>query len=98
LDKRLEGTWVSDMQDKATRDNIGDVKMIFTSDGKLVYEINTGNTLQKINMIWWTEGDTLFTDQPSHPRQESTKYTFENDNNTLVLEFEGEKTRFKRKV
>lgn len=95
VDTRLEGTWISDRNDEITINSIGDVKMTFTSDGKLIYEIMESDTAQRINLIYWISGDTLFTDQPSHPRKESTKYRYE-DHDTLILESEGTITKFKK--
>jgi hypothetical protein len=95
LDKRLEGVWASDMEDETTRNSIGNVTMVFTNDGKLVYEILEGAKVQRMNMVYWTSGDTLYSDQPSNPRQESTKYKFEN-NSSLNLEYDGVITKFKK--
>ncbi|WP_419803437.1 hypothetical protein [Mucilaginibacter sp.] len=95
FDKNLEGVWISDIKDEATISNIGNVLMTFTNNGKLIYEIMDGDKLQRINMVYWTSGDTLYSDQPSSPKQESTKYMFDNED-TLVLEFGGDKTKFKR--
>src|SRR6476661_11111019 len=96
IDKQLEGAWISDSEDEATKNNIGNVTMTFTKDGKLYYEIQEGEKLQRLNMVYWTSGDTLYSDQPSSPRQERTKYKIEKEGR-LTLEYEGTITKFKRR-
>jgi hypothetical protein len=95
FDKQLEGVWISDSEDETTRNSVGNVTMTFTKDGKLFYEVHEGDKVQRMNMVYWTNGDTLYSDQPSSPRQESTKYKIEN-NGSLTLEYEGTITKFKR--
>jgi hypothetical protein len=95
FDKRLEGVWTSDMEDETTKDCVGNVTMTFTKDGKLLYDIREGERLQRMNMIYWTSDDILYSDQPSSPRQTSTRYKIENDD-ALTLEYEETITKFKR--
>lgn len=95
LDKRLFGVWVSDIDDEKTKLNIGDVKMTFTYDGKLIYDAHESDKIQRINMIFWTEGEFVFTDQPSHPNVEKTKFSLPSEE-TLILEFGGVQSIFRR--
>jgi hypothetical protein len=95
FDKQLEGAWISDSEDKTTKNSIGDVTMTFTKDGKLFYDVHEGDKVQKINMVYRTHRDTLYSDQPSNPRQAGTKYKIENNVN-LTLNYEGAITKFKR--
>jgi hypothetical protein len=95
FDKQLEGAWISDSEDKTTKNSIGDVTMTFTKDGKLFYDVHEGDKVQRINMVYRTHGDTLYSDQPSNPRQEGTIYKIENNVN-LTLNYEGAITKFKR--
>ncbi len=69
--------------------------MIFTNDGKLTYLIHTGDKTQVINLVYEVSGDQLITDQPSSPKREITKFSFE-ASDVIVLDYNGEKTRFKR--
>jgi len=69
--------------------------MVFTNDGKLIYSIHTGGKTQVINMVYEVSGDQIITDQPSSPRREASKFSFE-PNGILVLDYNGEKTRFIR--
>ena len=69
--------------------------MVFTNDGKLIYSIHTGGKTQVINMVYEVSGDQIITDQPSSPRREVSKFSFE-PNGILVLDYNGEKTRFIR--
>jgi hypothetical protein len=89
LDSKLFGNWVGIVDGE-------DVSMTFTKDGKLIYEINTGGKVQRINMIFETVDNIIISDQPSHPNKEKTKYKFENDR-TLLLDFNGVLTRFIKK-
>ena len=69
--------------------------MVFTNDGKLIYSIHTGDKTQVINMVYEVSGDQIITDQPAHPRKEISKFYFE-PSGILVLDYQGEKTRFMR--
>lgn len=92
LDSRLFGNWRSDQTDEITKQTLGDVTMTFTPSGRLVYKIKESEKVQIINMTFWTEGEYIISDQPSHPRKERIRFTIEDER--LILEFEGEKTRF----
>ncbi|MDP1802117.1 MAG: hypothetical protein Q8L81_12240 [Bacteroidota bacterium] len=96
FDERLFGIWISDTNDEITKKAIGDTSMTFTEDGKLIYDVLESEKIQRINMIYWTEGDIIFTDQPSNPREEKTQYSFPNKDN-LLLSFGGQLTRFNKK-
>ena len=69
--------------------------MVFTNDGKLIYSIHEGDRTQVMNLVYEVSGDQIITDQPSNPRKEVTKFYFE-PNGILVLDYQGEKTRFAR--
>ncbi len=69
--------------------------MLFTNDGKLIYSIRTGGKTQVINMVYEVSGDQIITDQPSHPQKAISKFYFE-PSGILVLDYQGEKTRFMR--
>jgi len=69
--------------------------MEFTNDGKLIYSVDTGDKIQVINMVYEVSGDQIVTDQPSHPQKAISKFYFE-PSGILVVDHEGEKTRFMR--
>jgi len=69
--------------------------MVFTNDGKLIYSIHTGDKTRIINMVYEGSGDQIITDQPSSPRREITKFSFD-PSGILVLDYNGEKARFTR--
>ena len=96
LDSRLFGAWISDQADEITRQTLGDVTMTFTPSGELTYKIKESDRIQIINMTFWTENDYIISDQPSSPRKERTRFVLEDDR--LILEFEGQKTRFLKSV
>ena len=91
----LIGTWSSDINDKITLDSVGNCKMTFTKNGELIYDIIENNKIQRINMVYFIKEDVIYSNQPSSPKQEKTKFTFYNEY-TLILEFEGQSTKFKR--
>ena len=69
------------------------VGMEFRPDGRMAYVILSGNKTQTIRLTYRVEGDVLITDQPSHPREERTRFRFDADG-TLVLSYEGSESRF----
>ena len=69
--------------------------MVFTEDGELIYSIHSGDRTEIINLVYEVSGDQLITDQPSSPRKEISKFYFE-PNGILVIDYQGEKTRFMR--
>lgn len=91
----LVGIWNSDLSDELTKNTIGNVTMTFTEDGQLIYDIDAGDKIQKMNLVYKVSGDTIISDQPSHPQEQRTKFKIENGNK-LTMEFEGEKTIFVR--
>lgn len=93
MEKRIIGVWKSDLLDESTRINIGNILMEFTENGKLIYKIF--ENVQIINMVYHLIDDVILSDQPSSPQVQKTKYKFQ-DNNILLLEFDGEITAFKR--
>ena len=95
MDSSLTGSWNSDETDEATRKALGKVTMIFTEDGELIYNIFEGGKEQRMNMVYKVQGDTIISNQPSHPQEQRTRYKIENGDK-LILYFEGEKTIFNR--
>jgi hypothetical protein len=94
-DNPLVGEWYSDLTDEKTKGTIGDVIVTFTNDKKLIYAIVDGHKKQIINMVYFIDGNTLITDQPSNPQKERTEYYFINAD-TLILKFNNEESRFVR--
>jgi hypothetical protein len=72
-----------------------EVTMSFGLNGELVYTIDTEEKTQFINLVFEISEDTLITDQPSAPQKEYTKFYFESDN-LLVLDYDGDQTKFQR--
>ncbi len=95
IDQRLIGVWASDLADELTVSNLGNVKITFSDTGDLTYDIIEDGKTQRINMVFWTEGNTVISDQPSHPKKEKTKFEFESERK-LILEFGGERAVFLR--
>lgn len=96
MNNELVGTWNSDLDDQQTKNSIGKVVMTFTADGQLIYDSYEGDKIQRINLIFTTDGNIIISDQPSHPQEQQTEFKIEN-NDKLIMGFEGEKTVFTRK-
>ena len=95
MNSNLIGSWNSDETDEATQKALGKVTMTFTEDGKLIYDLFEGGKQQRMNMVYKVQGDTIISDQPSHPQEQRTRYNIENGDK-LILDFEGQKTIFNR--
>jgi uncharacterized protein (TIGR03066 family) len=89
-EERLLGKWRSDRE--ATRE---DVTLEFSKDGSLTYTIHSEASDQSIFLRFRIEGDVIITDQPSAPREETTKYEIAPDGR-LVLTHQGEATAYGR--
>ncbi|MCI1267235.1 MAG: hypothetical protein LKG19_11735 [Saprospiraceae bacterium] len=83
LESKLLGSWIADS-----------IKMTFTSNGKLIYEISENDKVSIINMTYELSGDIILTNQPSHPRTEKTRYDI--TDNILTLDFNGEISKYKK--
>jgi len=94
-EKQLIGDWFSDLNDERTAVEMGDIKMSFNNNGKLIYEISEAGKKQIIYLTFLIQGDKLITDQASYPKKEETEFYFD-ESNRLILKFEGKKTRFIR--
>ena len=97
MQTKLIGLWESDETDILTIKTLGKVTINFTVDGKLIYDIHEGDKLQRINMVYKVVGNTIISDQPSHPQEQKTAYKFVTEDK-LMLEFDGEQTLFNRQI
>lgn len=93
--QRLVGKWKSDPDDPTTQSNYGQVTQTFYEDGRLTYVIHSPEKDQVVRLVYKVEGDDLVTDQPSAPAEHRTKFGFD-ERGRLILEDEGERSRFVR--
>jgi hypothetical protein len=87
--KKLLGCWhqiISPGQDP--------VEIEFKSDGKMIYAIQSKDHWSIIKLIYKVESDILITDQPSHPKEERTRFHIENG--TLSLMFNGRLSSYRK--
>ena len=70
------------------------VEIVFRSDGTMDYTAIEPGKRQIMKLTYRIDGDEIISNQPSAPREERTKYSFENG--TLVLVFDGERSTFRR--
>jgi hypothetical protein len=82
---RLIGKWFGLVADER-------VGHEFLEDGRLAYAILTPKGTKMMRMTYRVEGDILITDQPSHPREERTRFGWD-ESGALILEFGGMKSR-----
>src|SRR6185436_9213763 len=94
IDSKLLGTWRLVKSDGSVDSGNG-VTMTFTADGKLVYVIHEDHSDQIMNLVFSVEGNSLVPNQPSSPRLESTRFSFD-DEGQLVLDYGGTKSWFAR--
>jgi hypothetical protein len=93
--KQLIGKWKSDLDDPSTKENYGQVTQTFHEDGRLVYIIHSPGKDEVMRLVYRVDGDELVTDQPSAPAEHRTKFSFD-DRGRLILEDEGERSRYVR--
>lgn len=77
----LLGSWIS--EPKAGESER--MQIDFTSDGQLTHTIFFPDKAQKIFLTYWTKNNILFTDQPSHPKEEQTDFIISHDGKKLTL-------------
>ena len=71
------------------------MELQFGDDGQLRYCILANDKWQIMKLIYRVDGNTLVTDQPSAPREERTRFSFQADG-VLVLDYEGERAIYHR--
>jgi len=67
----------------------------FRDDGRLYYSVLSNDRWQVMKLRYRVNDDYLITDQPSHPREERTRFSTDS-NGFLILEFGGQRGSFKR--
>jgi hypothetical protein len=90
----LVGSWTGDPGDVAAVREYGQVTLEFSPDGQLVYTVQAEGKKQIIMLEYRVEGDVLVTDQPSSPREERTKFLFQNGR--LVLFYSDHRSTYVR--
>ena len=94
-DTRLLGRWDLDSSDAEAHSAYGSTTMVFEADGRLTYITHESAKDLLMLLTWRTEGDTIVSNQPSHPREDRTPYHFLDDR-TVVLTMAGLKSRYIR--
>ena len=92
-DPSLFGEWDSIIESPESEN----VKMAFYPDGQLIYHIISNEKIQILNLTFYTKNGLIVSNQPSKPKEESTRYYFENNYSILCLDFDGELTKFIKK-
>ena len=84
-EQRLIGKWRSDADDPEGIGEFGEVSLEFSPNGGLTYTIHVDEKRQIILLTYRVEGDVLITDQPSHPKEERTKFKITADGKLVLL-------------
>lgn len=93
---RLIGTWVVDPRDEEGVRRFGKTTMEFKSDGSLTYRIITDEGKhQLIFLTYRVDGNTLVTNQTTHPREDRTEFELVGDDR-LRLTYGGTKVTYRR--
>ncbi len=87
MNSDLIGHWILDPEDEKSISAYGHIMLEFGEKGILTYTILGEKKDQISLMIYEIDDNKLITCQPSHPRKEVTKFSFEE--NRLKLEFNG---------
>ena len=93
-DGRLLGRWKL-FKDEGGAEVGDSVTMTFLEEGKLVYVIHQQDSKQIMNLVFKVHGNYLVTNQPSHPKEERTKFSFDPEGN-LIFDYDGNRTWFTR--
>jgi hypothetical protein len=73
-EQRLVGKWRSDPEDPEGISEFGEVSLEFSPNAGLTYTVHGEEKRQIILLTYRVEGDVLITDQPSHPKEERTRF------------------------
>jgi hypothetical protein len=90
--QHLIGSWISEPEENEASEKI---RIDFFPDGKLTYTTIYPDKEQKIFLTYRVSNGVLITDQPSHPREEKTPFSFTPDGK-LALVYGEEVWTFKR--
>jgi exopolysaccharide biosynthesis protein len=93
--KALIGSWVTDPSDIELGKVSEKSRLEFTEDGQLIYTIIGEDKDQKIFLTFQVKNGVLITDQPSHPREEETRFLLTPDGK-LVLMYGDQKSTYVR--
>lgn len=76
----LIGCWEVDPSDAGAFREFGRTTMEFREDGSLTYKIITDEGKHQVMFLTFiVEGDMIVTNQPSHPREDRTRFAFAGD-------------------
>jgi hypothetical protein len=90
IDSRLIGKWIVDT------DEFQGTMMTFKDNGELIYEIIEKEKTSIINLTFETKGDSIITNQPSHPQVEKTRYTVSDE--FLIMDYQGVISKYKKMI
>jgi hypothetical protein len=93
--QRLLGGW--SLVESEGSDVVGDgVLMTFDPDGRLTYAVEENGKQQIMNLVWQVDGDEIVSNQPSAPREERTKASFDDRGRLTLVGSDGNRTVFEK--
>ncbi|RFS26228.1 hypothetical protein DVR12_00100 [Chitinophaga silvatica] len=96
MQNKLIGIWENDPADRTSIEVYGNVRMEFKNNGELIYSIIENEREQKMLLRYIIDGNTLITDQPSHPEKMRSEFSIDDD--ILELTFDGIRSRYLRVI
>jgi hypothetical protein len=98
-DGRLIGQWKLDRSEMTTKrdPSVKSEFMIYKDNGELEYLLDFGEKMQIMKLTYYVLGDTIVSNQPSHPREEKTKYYFDS-HGKLVLDYQNRKSWYTKVI
>ena len=91
----LLGIWISDPEGIPV-DQFQRIQLEFTEDGQLIYTLVKDDSDDIMFLTYRIEGDTIISDQPSHPREEKTKFSFTPEGKLVLIYGKNEVRQFIR--
>jgi len=95
IEKRIIGSWSSDMKDRSTGKSIGKMYIEFTNKGEFIQKTGEGNEQVISKMTYRLSKDKIYYKGKAKSNEEfDSNYSFKGD--VLIIEAGGEKSEYIR--
>lgn len=95
--EKLIGRWHIDKEDRNALKQMGNVTVVFDSDKLMRYITFEKGSIQITSLEYRIEKDVIISSISPGSTEEHTKFNFDNDN-TIILESDGLKSKFIRDI
>lgn len=92
-EQRLLGIWESEPSRLLGGDVHERISMVFKPDSKLIYTVHLNEKDQIIILEYDVRDGKILTNQPSHPQEETTAFSF-TDDGKLILTYQDNQSIF----